>query len=222
MKKGRLIVIEGAMDGIGKSTQFALLKKHLEEDGEEVVTHHFPSYKTEQGKLVELYLEGKLGTIEELSPYFIHSLYAIDRAVTWKKELEQAYLEGKTILLDRYTTSSLLYQSALIESEEEKKEFISYAKDYEYNKLGIKEPDIVFFLQMPFELSLKLQMNRKENEGLSNDLHEKNKDYLYQVYLNAMSLADFLHFERIDCHRGNKLKSIEEIHEEIYQKVKKI
>ena len=29
MKKGRLIVVEGACDGIGKSTQFELLKKRL-------------------------------------------------------------------------------------------------------------------------------------------------------------------------------------------------
>ena len=79
MEKGKLIVIEGACDGIGKTTQFQLLKEHLEKDGKEIVTHHFPSYQTYQGKPVEMYLEGKYGQPHELSPYFINSLYAIDR-----------------------------------------------------------------------------------------------------------------------------------------------
>ena len=32
--RGKLFVVEGACDGIGKSTQYALLKKRLENDGE--------------------------------------------------------------------------------------------------------------------------------------------------------------------------------------------
>ena len=50
MKKGRIIVIEGACDGIGKSTQYNLLKEKL---GDKVITHHFPTYNSYQGKGVE-------------------------------------------------------------------------------------------------------------------------------------------------------------------------
>jgi hypothetical protein len=60
--KGRIIVIEGACDGIGKSTQYSLLKEELEKEGK-VITHHFPSYDTPQGKGVEEYLNGSLGEI---------------------------------------------------------------------------------------------------------------------------------------------------------------
>ena len=35
--RGKLYVVEGACDGIGKSTQYALLKERLEKDGEQVV-----------------------------------------------------------------------------------------------------------------------------------------------------------------------------------------
>ena len=49
---GKLVVIEGACDGIGKTTQFNLLKEHLKDDGKIVVNHHFPSYNTAQGTLV--------------------------------------------------------------------------------------------------------------------------------------------------------------------------
>lgn len=46
MNKGKLIVVEGACDGIGKSTQYELLYKSLLEDNYEVCRHHFPSYGT--------------------------------------------------------------------------------------------------------------------------------------------------------------------------------
>lgn len=38
----KLIVIEGACDGVGKTTQYALLKQSLIKDGYIVNTHHFP------------------------------------------------------------------------------------------------------------------------------------------------------------------------------------
>lgn len=47
MKK--LIVIEGASDGIGKSTQYEMLQERMIKEGENVTTHHFPSYETYQG-----------------------------------------------------------------------------------------------------------------------------------------------------------------------------
>ena len=44
--KGKCIVVEGACDGIGKSTQYELLYKDLLEEGYDVIKHHFPSYHT--------------------------------------------------------------------------------------------------------------------------------------------------------------------------------
>ena len=55
---GKLIVVEGACDGIGKSTQYTLLKERLIKDGNNVVSHHFPSYGEYQGVPVEKYLKG--------------------------------------------------------------------------------------------------------------------------------------------------------------------
>ena len=57
MEKGRLIVFEGACDGIGKSTQIKLLREKLEAEGNIVVGHHFPTYGTYHGAPVEAYLE---------------------------------------------------------------------------------------------------------------------------------------------------------------------
>ena len=221
MRKGKLIVIEGASDGIGKSTQYNMLYDRLVKDGEEVVKHHFPTYDTYQGTPVEHYLSGDFGEVKELSPYFINSLYATDRAVTWYSKLKKCYDKGDIILLDRYTTSSLIYQSALLTDIEEKKKFLDYVVDFEYKKIGIREPDNVIFLYAPFELVTKLRNNRKENDGVENDIHERDIEFMKKVYDSAMFVADYLHWNKVKCNDGDSIKSIEDIHEEIYKLVKK-
>jgi len=221
MNKGKLIVIEGACDGIGKTTQFNLLKEHLINDNYSVVNHHFPSYDTPQGLLVEKYLNGDLGLPNKDSSYYIASLYSVDRAVTWYSKLKEKYENGNIILLDRYTTSTLIYQSALIDDIEKKKEFINYIIDYEYNKIGIKKPDSVIFLKAPFDLVTNLREERKENEGINNDIHEKDLSFMKKVYENALFVANYLSWNIIECSDNNKMKSKEDIHNEIYKLVNK-
>ncbi len=221
MEKGKLIVFEGACDGIGKTTQFELLQQRLKKDGQEIAYHHFPSYNTYQGAPVEKYLNGEFGKPSELSPYFINSLYAIDRGITWYTYLKNLYEQGKVILLDRYTTSSLIYQSALIEDIEEKKRFIDYVIEFEYKKIGIKEPDNVIFLYAPFDLVTEMRKKRKQNDGVINDIHERDIEFMKKVYESAMFIADYLSWNKVKCNDKDKMRSIEDIHEEIYRLVKK-
>ena len=221
MDKGRLVVIEGACDGIGKSTQYNLLYKRLVSDGNEVLKHHFPSYGTYHGEAVERYLRGEYGHPSELSPYFVANLYANDRAITWHTKLRKAYEEGNFILLDRYTTSSLIYQSALIKDINKKKEFIDYVSDLEYNKLGSKEPDNVIFLYAPFDLVTEMRRARKENDGIVNDIHERDLEFMKNVYDSAMFVSEYLSWDMVECNNGNKMRSIDDIHKDVYRLVKK-
>lgn len=221
MSKGRLIVVEGACDGIGKTTQFQLLGEHLKKDNNIIVNHHFPSYSTYQGKPVEMYLGGEYGQPSELSPYFINSLYANDRAITWHTELKKPFENGSIILLDRYTTSSLIYQSALIEDINLKRQFVDYVCDFEYNKLGIQRPDNVIFLHAPFDLVTEIRNARKQNEGISNDIHESNLDFMKKVYESAMFISEYLGWDKIECAENNRMRTIDEIHNNIYQLVKR-
>ena len=55
---------------------------------------------------------------------------------------------------------------------EEKKKFINWVIDYEYNKLGLQEPDDVIFLTAPFELVTKMRTKRNQNDGIDNDNNE--------------------------------------------------
>ena len=212
---GKLIVIEGACDGIGKTTQYNLLKKYLEDKGYNVCSHHFPTYDSKQGKLTEYYLNGDFGNPKDLSPYLVNSIYAVDRAITWKDKLKDAYDNGNIILLDRYTTSSLIYQSALFESENEKKSFIDYVTDYEYNKLEIKKPDKVIFLTADFDVVSSMRNKREYNDGVKNDVYERDNKLMKKIYDNAMFVSDYLDFDIVKCDLNGSLRSIEDIHNEI-------
>ncbi len=221
MKNGKLIVMEGACDGIGKTTQYHLLYEHLKSENIEIYSHHFPSYNTYHGMPVEKYLSGEFGSKNELSPYFINSLYALDRAITWNTIIKPLYENGSTILLDRYTTSSLIYQAAIINDLEERKKFIKYVIDFEYSKIGIKEPDQVIFLYAPFELITSIRNKRKLNDGIPNDIHERDIAFMKKVYENSTFVANYLSWDQINCNDGNTMRSIEEIHNDIYKLVKK-
>ena len=87
--------------------------------------------------------------------------------------------------------------------------------DFEYEKLGIQKPDTVIFLSASFDLVSKMRNNRKENDGIINDIHEKDLDYMRKVYDNALFVADYLNFSIINCDDGDDMRSIEDIHNDI-------
>ena len=220
IKEGQLIVLEGACDGIGKTTQVERLREHLTSDGEKVFQHHFPTYDAYHGKAVKKYLAGAYGKPGELSPYLVHSLYAVDRAVAWYEKLRKQYNMGKTILLDRYTTSSLTYQASFFDDMEERKKFIHYVMNFEFNQMGIKEPDKIIFLEAPFDLVAKLRAERKQNDGVKNDVHERDPELMRRVYNNALFVADYLGWDKVQCNDGDQMRPIEDIHEDVYRLVK--
>ncbi|HIS38000.1 MAG TPA: deoxynucleoside kinase [Candidatus Onthousia faecavium] len=210
----KLIVIEGVSDGVGKSTQVKELYDKLVKDGYNVTYHHFPSYKEKGATLVEAYLKGELGEREELSPYVVSSFFAMDRFYAFNKDLKDK--EG-IILLDRYTSSNLIYQGALLK-DEEKNEFFRYICDYEYNKLGLKEPDLVIFLKVDKEKALELLEKRNDKDK---DINEQDLEYLDKVYDNSIVVASKYNFKIIECCEGGNLRSIEDISQEVYKVVKK-
>lgn len=218
--KGKLIVIEGACDGIGKTTQYNLLKEYLINKGYKVYSHHFPTYDSKQGKLVQYYLNGDLGSPEELSAYLVNSVYAVDRAFTWVNELKKEYENGSIILLDRYTTSSLIYQSSLFKTDEEKVNFINYVEDYEYNKLNIKRPDKVIFLTADFDVVTKMRNGRTSNDGVLNDVYERDNELMKKIYDNSSFVSKYLDFEIVKCDSDGKLREIDDIQNEIRNKCK--
>lgn len=218
---GKLIVIESSCDGVGKNTQYKLLIDRLIQDSKKVITtHHFPSYGTYQGRPVEEYLKGNYGRISDLSPYFVNSLYAQDRAITWISGLKEEYDKGGIVIVDRYTTSSLIYQSSVIDDPKEREEVINYIYDYEYHKLGLPEPDIVIFLHAPFEVMKNIKSKKLESRGKKSDLYERDMAFMKNVSEVSIAIANKYHWNFIECTKDNEMRTIEDIHEDIYNLIK--
>jgi len=108
-----------------------------------------------------------------------------------------------------------------IKDIEERKRFLDYVCDYEYNKLGIQKPDSVIFLYAPFDMVTKMREERPDNDGIINDLHERDIEFMREAYDNAMFVAEYLSWNMIKCNDGDRMRSREDIHEEIYRLVKK-
>ena len=216
---GKLIVIEGVSDGVGKTTQIKELYNKFVNSGKEVIYHHFPSYGSVGASLVEEYLKGNLGKREDIGPYAISSFYALDRFYAYHMELKDALNSGKIVLLDRYTTSNLIYQGSLFEREK-RDEFLNYITDYEYNRLGLKKPDLVIFLKLDKNFANTFRKNR-DTEGVEGDINEKDNAFLDKVYDNSLYVADKYNFKIIECSKDGVLRSIDDISREVYNIVRK-
>ncbi len=104
-KKGLFITFEGA-DGCGKTTQLKLLKDYLESKGYEVVTTREPGGKG----LGETIREILLNYDGEVSNRCESFLFLADRAQNIDIIVNPAVNQGKIVLCDRHTDSSVAYQ----------------------------------------------------------------------------------------------------------------
>lgn len=221
--KGKLIVIEG-VDGSGKETQTKKLYNRLIEENIHVRKVTYPRYENPSSALVKMYLRGEFGeNPEDVSPYIASTFYAVDRYASYKQDYEEFYKEGGIVLADRYTTSNLVHQGSKMMDDLEREKFLNWLWDYEFGLYKLPIPDLVIFLDIPIEINHRLMEGRKNKFSgeMEQDIHEKDKEYLKRSYINALSLVDKYHWDRISCCEEGQLKSIEEIHQEIYQLFRK-
>ena len=220
---GKLFVIEGT-DGSGKQTQVEKLTQTLTENNMEYMKLSFPRYESESSSLVKMYLAGKFGeNAKDVSPYIASTFYAADRYATYKTVFEKYYNDGGIIIADRYTTANMVHQAGKIKDEKEREKFLNWLWDFEFNLYGIPVPTEVFFLNMPPEYALELMKNRenKITHESKKDIHEKDKEHIKDSYLAACDLVKKYNWYEIQCVKDNKIRTIEEIHEEIYQEIVK-
>ena len=220
---GKLFVIDGT-DGSGKQTQFQKLQERLDKEGIEYKTVSFPNYDSPSSSLVKMYLSGEFGeNAKDVSPYIASTFYAADRYATYKKDLEEYYNNGGLILADRYTTANIVHQAGKISDEKEREKFLNWLWDFEFNLYGLPVPTEAFFLNMPPEYAFKLMENRKNKftHEDKKDIHERDKNHIIDSYNAACSLVDKYNWYEVKCVKENKLRTIEDIHEEIYNEIKK-
>lgn len=220
--EGKLIIIESGSDSSGKATQSKLLFERLHADGLKVRKVEFPNYKSESSALVKMYLNGDFGKDPgDVDPYVASTFYSVDRYATFQTEWKEFYRNGGIIIADRYTTSNMVHQAAKL-CGEEKDRFLDWLWNYEFKLFGLPVPDQVIFLNMPPEISLELMRERdnKFTGGSEKDIHEANEQYLRACYNNALYVCAKYGWSNVDCAQNGCPRSIGEIHEEIYSKVK--
>ena len=83
----------------------------------------------------------------------------------------------------------------------------------EYDILELPKPNKVVLLHMSYEDGLKLKQNRLEKL----DESESNENHLRLSELAYLELAKLYDFEIIECAKNGDIKTIEEIHEELYR-----
>ena len=220
---GKLFVIDGT-DGSGKQTQFNKLKERFEKENIEYRVASFPNYDNPSSSLVKMYLSGDFGeNAKDVSPYIASTFYAADRYATYKTGFEKFYNDGGIVLVDRYTTSNMIHQAGKIQDEEEREKFLKWLWDFEFNLYGIPVPTKTFFLNMPTDVAIKL-MEARENKFThtqAKDIHERDTGHLRDSYNAAVSLVDKYDWTEIKCVDNDRLKTIDEIHEEIWEQIKK-
>ena len=221
---GKLFAIEGT-DGSGKQTQFQKLCERLDSDGIDYRTVSFPNYDSKSSTLVKMYLSGEFGeNAKDVNAYIASTFYAADRYATFKTEgLEDYYNNGGIILADRYTTANMVHQAGKINDPVARQKFLDWLLDFEFNLYGLPVPTKTFFLNMPTEFALKL-MEHRENKFTheqAKDIHESDKSHLQDSYNAACSLVNKYDWCEIKCVKDGQIRSIDDIHEEIYSEVTK-
>ena len=215
---GKLIVIEGT-DGSGKSTQFRWLTEHLSEDNQKFKTLVFPQYSEPSSALIRMYLGGEFGSKPtDVNAYAASAFYAVDRYASYKKDWGQWYENGGLIVSDRYTTSNAVHQASK-EQGEKQAEYLKWLYEFEYDRLGLPRPDLTIYLDVPTEYTEKLLRSREEKTNTQADIHEKDMQYLATCRQTGKAAAAYYGWTVISCVKDGVMRSIEDIHQEIYQHV---
>lgn len=221
---GKLFVIEG-LDGSGKETQSKMIYQRLIDEGYKVMEISYPRYEKDSSALVKMYLRGDFGKEpSNINPYISSTFYAADRYASYKTEYEEFYNLGGVVIADRYTTSNMVHQGGKIKDDNELEEYLKWLYELEFNIYQIPIPDKVFFLNLPLDKTMERikQRNNKINNSTIKDIHENNKEHLLHSYNNALKMMNKYQWDNIDCMDNNRVRSIEEIHQELFDKITKL
>ena len=74
-----------------------------------------------------------------------------------------------------------------------------------------------------YKKSEKNDINDKKTnlESILKDIHESDKNHLIDAYNAACDVAKDYNWYEIHCVKNNEIRTIEDIHEEIYKEIKK-
>lgn len=203
---GRLIVLEGP-DGVGRSTQIALLREWLESSGYAVAATGLKRSKL-AGKGIKAAMEG-----HTLSDTTMNLFYATDLVDRLERDIVPALRAGFLVLTDRYIYSIIC--RAVVRGVD---------PNWIRNVFGFAlVPDVIFYLQADLAHLIPRVLNVR-----SFDYWESGMDFLphrdyYESYIDYQGrlLAQFdAMAEEFDFHRIDATESIRQVFQTLQTEIK--
>ncbi|MGY2715675.1 dTMP kinase [Thermostichus sp. MS-CIW-19] len=164
------ITLEGG-EGVGKTTQQALLAERLQREGYACVSTREPGGTALGRALREILLHG-----DPLTPLAELFLYAADRAEHVQKCILPALAAGQVVVCDRFTDSTLAYQGYGRGLDLEK------IRQLNHLATGGLQPHLTLWLDLPPEVGLA-------RSGLADRLEQERLEFHRRVHQGFQTLA---------------------------------
>ncbi len=210
-------VLEG-IDGSGKGTQIQRVIQELEKHGKTVLILDYPRYEQKASFQTSQYLNRKYG--KNIDAKAASILYAVDRFDD-AYDVENGFIQKSQgvdfVIANRYTTSNMIHQTGKIRDAKEKKDFLDWLAEIEYESMKIPRPHKVFFLDVPPDIAMRnieKKETRKYIQNNSNkDLHEEDTQHLKNAYESASLVIEHFwdEWQRVPCSQDWEMLSMEEI-----------
>lgn len=213
-----LVVIEG-VDCSGKETQSKMLVEKLKSQGKSAIRFQLPFYDSPTGKIIANPYLGKDGKswfdegATHVDPYVASLFYVADRVYNLNK-ITQAMKEYDVVVLDRYLYSNMAHHGCKLKPKQ-RTQFFEFIEKLEIEMLKMPVPDVRLFLFVPSKVVSELKRKRNEKP----DEHEKDVKYLQEAEKTYIEIAKRYDFKQINCAPKGKMRSPEDISNEIYKKL---
>jgi len=160
---GKLIIFEG-LDGAGSESLSKALLNYFRRKKKPVRRIHYPDYSGPIGRTIHRYLHRKYDFPVEIQFlfYFVDFVKDVEKIKQWLKE-------GKTVIADRYFTSTLAYQGLRGFPQKEALDLARFFK--------LPRPDLIIYLKVSPDTSIE----RKFKEKRSLDRNEANRRFLARL-----------------------------------------
>lgn len=174
MRKGLFITFEG-IDGCGKTTQLEKIAEFLTSEGFDVVKTREPG-ALELGAKIRKIL---LNSTEKISDNCEKFLFLADRAQHVDMLIRPALNEGKIVLCDRYTDSTIAYQGFGRGADIA---HLNLLNDFATNSL---KPDLTIVFDVELETSReRIGKNKDRMESSGKEFFEKVKEGFLEISKN--------------------------------------
>lgn len=204
------ISFEGG-DGVGKTTQIKLLADRLRATGKAVLTTREPGGEPGAEKIRNLVLTGDVDRWDSMTEAL---LMTASRTEHVERLIKPSLAEGSIVLCDRFFDSSIVYQGAA------RGLGMDRISNLQKLALGDFKPSLTVLLELPTEVGLSRAIKREENDAPSEEREDRFERMGDDFHRTTAKAYDKLASENPDRYRRiNAKRTIEEIHEEIWQLV---